>query len=238
MRLNTFWDNGSSISLVTTSFVRRNNLQGIRATYDLITVNKQIIPQDTFLFEIIIIDTQNNEHTIKAFQIDDICQETESMNVREISKLFPGLSPDSVKRTMNKVELLIGSDHLNLHPDKIENNGSLCLYKSQFGTGKLLAGKHELVKNHTTFNAFTKIVAKATIRNVSVHNRKGIDFFTSESFGINVPPKCNKCLHCKDCKFATQQLTQIEQKERECIENELKLDAINNQWEVSRRTRR
>ena len=133
-KINVFWDNGSSISLVSKSYARKHKLRGVNATYDLVTVNKQVIPQDTFVYEIAIVDTENTVHTIIAFQIDDICQETESMNVNEIAKLFDGLNPEDVRRTMNDVELLIGSDFLNLHPDKVDNNGALCLYKSRFGT--------------------------------------------------------------------------------------------------------
>ena len=74
----------------------------------------------------------------KAFEINEICQETEYVNVKEISKLFKDVKPEEIVRTTNKVELLIGSDFLNLHPTKSQSKGKIVLYKSIFGTGKIL----------------------------------------------------------------------------------------------------
>ena len=169
----------------------------------------------------------------KAFEINEICQETEYVNVKEISKLFKDVKPEEIVRTTNKVELLIGSDFLNLHPAKSQSKGELVLYESMFGTGKILAGTHELIKSNNKFNAFAKIVANSSFRNVQAHRGpKGVDFFTSESFGISVPPKCNRCKSCKDCKFETQQLSLIEQKELQVIREGLKLNPVENKWET------
>jgi hypothetical protein len=146
----TFWDNGSQITLVTSSYVRRHKLSGIVVEYDLITVNNQRIPQNTRYFEIPITDNKGKTHIIQATEIDDICQETEFVNVTKLAQMFDGLNPHDVVRTMKKVDILIGSDNLAIHPSKVKTVDNLVLYDSMFGTGKILAGRHEMIKTKWT----------------------------------------------------------------------------------------
>ena len=67
-------------------------------------------------------------------------------------------------------------------------------------------------------NACAKMVAYGTISNIKAERLgKNIDFFTAENLGVSVPPRCNRCVNCKDCKFEIAQLSMIEQKELEVI---------------------
>ena len=228
--LVAFFDNGGNISKVTKSFVRKHRLRGIKITYDLTTVTGTT-QQDTYIYEIPIRDREGVIHIIKAYCIDNICEETESGDMNEIVKLFDGVSAEEVARVRKKVDLLIGSDYLGLHPKPVQESKNLILYKSRFGTGKLIAGKHELVKNNNTFSSYAKIVAKSTIGNVKVfRENRGVDFFTAESFGVNVPPKCDRCMRCKECTFLAQRLSRIEQRQYTIMHNNLKLDPIAQQW--------
>ena len=61
---------------------------------------------------------------------------------------------------------------------------------------------------------------------------KGVDFFTAESFGVNVPPKCRQCKGCKDCKWLSQHLSRVEQRELEVMRNNLQLNPVTNKWET------
>ena len=82
-----------------------------------------------------------------------------------------------------------------------------------------------------TVSGFTRIVAHAKITKVEVLKPKvRIDFFSAESFGVNVPPRCDRCKTCKHCRFEIHQLSISEQKELEVIRNNLKLDPISNKW--------
>ena len=81
-------------------------------------------------------------------------------------------------------------------------------------------------------SAFTKIVAHAKVRNVEVvrTNPKNVDFFTAESLGVEVPPRCKCCKSCKDCKFEAHQLSIVEQKELETIRKNLQLNPVSSKW--------
>ena len=228
--LVAFFDNGGNISMVTKSYVRKHKLRGVKITYELTTVTGTK-NQDTYMYDVPIRDISGEVHIIKAYGIDNICEETEPGDMNEISKLFEGVNANEVERARKPVDLLIGSDYLRLHPKPTQESGNLILYKSRFGTGKLIAGNHELVTSSNNVSSFVKIVAKSNIRNVKVfREQKGVDFFTAESFGVSVPPKCNRCMRCKDCKFLAQRLSRIERKQYNIMLNNLTLDPVSQKW--------
>ena len=74
----TFWDNGSSISLVSRQYARKNNLKGVPVSYDLVTINSNVRPQHTMLYDVSIIDKSGEYYNILAYEIDEICEETRS----------------------------------------------------------------------------------------------------------------------------------------------------------------
>ena len=86
-----FFDNGSTITLVSTSFVKRNKLKGIRVTYELITVGNQVTIQQTWLHEITLLDSRGEAHIVQAYQIDNICGEMKCVKVNGIVRLFENL---------------------------------------------------------------------------------------------------------------------------------------------------
>ena len=144
------------------------------------------------------------------------------VNLKEVVKLFGKLKVSHVKRPMCAVDLLIGMNYVKLHPDKVKTVGNLALYKSSFGTGKILGGQHETISGSKTLNAFARIVASSGIRNVRAS--RSIDFFTAEGFGVSVPPKCKSCKKlqgCKECKFLTYGISRIEQREHQVIQENL-----------------
>ena len=62
------------------------------------------------------------------------------------------------RRRHNDVEILIGMDYAYLHPEPEERRHNLLLYRSKFGTGKLLGCHHELIKGNEV-NMLTETVA-------------------------------------------------------------------------------
>ena len=222
-RLVVFWDNGSQISLVTRAYASKQGLRGIHVTYDLVTIN-DVKTQETILYDVPVTDRSGQTHIIKAYEIERICEDTDTVNLGAVVKLFRNLKETAVARPNQQVDLLIGMNYTSLHPDKISTSASLALFKSLFGTGRILGGNHKAISSNRKLTAHAKIVAKASIRNVRV--AKGVDFFTAEGFGVNVPPKCNRCKHCSECKWQSQHLSRIEQRELEAIRENLQHDPV------------
>ena len=216
--IKSMFDNGSTISLVSKSFVLRHRLKGLRVAFELITVGGTSTTQCSYLHLISLIDAEGKEHVIKAYQIDEICGEMRGTNLIEAASLFNQLSASDVQRKNGHIELLIGAKHLSIHPDKIESVNDLVLYKSIFGTQRILAGTHPTIGGQSdTINPGVQRVAHAQMKNVRVMCQKdvdpGIDFFTQESFGVQVIPNCDACKNCENCTQKVHQISKVEQQE-------------------------
>ena len=74
----TFWDNGSTISLVSKKYARRNRLKGVKVSYKLGTVGNVVQPQNAVMYEIPIIDRRGEIHIIKSYEIDNIYLDVET----------------------------------------------------------------------------------------------------------------------------------------------------------------
>ena len=91
-------------------------------------------------------------HTILAYSMGDITTTIEEVDLRPALKVFPELGNDysRIKRPMGKVDLLIGTNDVRLHPYLADPNrhlqGNLHLMTSMFGTGVLVDGSHPEVK--------------------------------------------------------------------------------------------
>ena len=101
--IHTFWDNGSSISLIAKYYARKQKLKGIKVSYDLVTVGNVVKPQNTNLYDIPIEDREGQTHIIKAYEIGDICHEMETINMGEIGKLFVKVTAKDVTGKKNLV---------------------------------------------------------------------------------------------------------------------------------------
>ena len=226
----TFWDNGSSISLVSRQYARRNKLRGVKVSYDLVTVNNVVTPQHTMLYDIQLIDRNGNINIIVAYEIEEICEETAFFDSK-VTDLFKDVKADDVKRPRRKVDLLVGMNKIKLHPQLSDTNDDLALFTSLFGTGKVLGGQHASIQGADKTNAFAKLVAYGGMRNIRVESPiQCIDFFTAESLGVSAPRTCNNCNNCEQCRFAVSELSKIERKELGIIKNNLTLDPVKQKW--------
>ena len=86
--ITTFWDNGSTITLVSRDYTQRNKLTGVPVSYDLTTVDGTTTIRHTTLFEIIIVDRKRREHCIKALEIEEICGELKDIKTDMFAQLF------------------------------------------------------------------------------------------------------------------------------------------------------
>ena len=94
----TFWDNRSTLALVSRSYAKRMNLKGVKVSYDLITVGGHIETQNTVLHEITLLDRSGNEHLIKAYEIEEICGDIRAIKVDSFMHLFPSINLADVAR--------------------------------------------------------------------------------------------------------------------------------------------
>ena len=227
-----FWDSGSTLALITKDYAIRNNLQGIPVSYDLITVGGNITTHNTTLYELTLIDRDGENYVLKVYEIDDICGEMRAIRTDKFTHLFPSTLAQEIARPGGKIELLIGMEYASIHPKPVGASEGLVLYESMFGTGKILGGMHHGIQDKDEVCSIAQKCAHSQLVNVRISRKlnPGIDFFTAEDFGVKIPPRCNKCKGCRECRFETQQISRIEQQELDVIRENLQLDPIENKW--------
>ena len=229
-----FFDNGSTLTLVSTSFVRRHQLKGLKISYDLHTVGGVTKHQITYLHEITLVDVVGKAHIIQALEIEEICGIMKKVDVSGVVALFQSLQLDEVRRVHGRVELLIGSDHLGIHPKELEEVQGLRLYTSIFGTKRVLCGSHPRLEQSDQVSAHAMATASSKVDNVRVvmeeHQEPGIDFFSAEEFGVKVQPSCDDCQRCENCTVNVHDLSKEEQRAKASMEKNLELDPIRHKW--------
>ena len=231
----TFWDNGSTISLVARSYVRRKRLPGVPISYDLTTVGGVTTTHHTTLYIITIVDREGKNHLIKAFEIEEICGELKRIRTDKFARLFLSTKPSEIRRPHGRIEILIGSNNLPLHPSKDSVCEGLVLFKSLFGRGKVLGGSHCDIRETDAINSQAHQCAHARVTNVRVAKdlivKPALDFITTKAFGVEAPRRCNRCMNCKE--FEAHQLSRENQRALGAIRDQLSHDPIKQVWTAS-----
>ena len=167
--IKIFWDNGSSLALVSKKYVRRSGLVGIPVTYELITVGNQVTVHRTNLYKIFLKDKNGDNHEIIAYEIEEICGKIGQVKVGHLVHSFPSLKKEDVARYGGEIELLIGMGHAALHPVRTAAHEGLCLYDSQFNSAKILGGANQLIEGESPESSpAVSCHTKAQVRNVYV----------------------------------------------------------------------
>ena len=232
-KVTVFWDNGSTIALISKACATRNRLSGTPVACDLLTVGGNINYMNTVLYEIELIDREGEQHTVHLYEIDEICGHLSSMSMESMVQFFPSVSEEEIARPLGEVDILIGMEYADMHPRQLESNQGLVLYESDFGTGKIIGGKSRSTVVNEHISAKARLCAQVKVTNVralKVPPKPSIDFFTSEQFGVRPPPTCSNCKNCKECAFDTQQLSREEKREHAVIKENLRLDPSTNTW--------
>ena len=182
-----------------------------------------------------LMDSEGVKHTIQAFEIDDICGKLNNIAISAVVGLFNnGVSIADVSRRSGSIELLIGMKHVNIFPVPIAEVEGIMLFWSKFGTNLVLGGTDHLLREADTLGETAVTIAHSQIRNTRVmfdkHLDGGIDFFTSEDFGVKLLPKCDHCRNCRNCTYEIHQISKAEQRELKVIENNLILDPVEKRW--------
>ena len=229
--VRTFWDDGSTLSLVAKSFVQRMNLKGVLVEYDLITVGNVVTPQKATLHTITLIDRKGNRHEIKAFQIDNICGNVEAPDMKQFLDLFPGLKLEDITRSSGEVELLVGNCVAPLHPRRVDDNEGIVLNETIFGSGRILSGcrvgASDSEGGENELLAAVRYCASINMVNLRVA-KENYDGGTLDDLGIKIPGRCKDCEGCKNCSFLAHELSRTEQYQHRVIKENLSLDPVND----------
>ena len=240
MRIRVMFDNGSQSTFILNQTARKLKLKGIPISYVLVCTDGERKKMNGVLYKLSLIDGGGNTHFIEAVGLDKISSSFPGVKVFKVKaaikrllsnsefSMYKSLTDKKLSRTDGQLDLLVGTDLSSLHPKGVFDVGKVTLMKSIFCTGWTLMGYD---KKYVKFTGDV-VGTKANFCSVeSIEPWKFVDGFigsnaantkdvafldalSTESIGINVPPKCAKCKavteHCNECQLASQSTSYLE----------------------------
>ena len=247
------WDNGSSGALVTHRLAELIGAKGEQVSYWLDVVGHPRILRHTTLYTFSLVDINGVAHTIQAYGIDRISDDSRVLDLRAIRQIFPEAPDEVFERPVGDIDILIGSMYINLHPyggDGSCTRGRLLLLKSNFGCGFVLSGTHSDIKTEeNTVCRTAKILVDSLPAsrneidtylstpvlscNRSVAQIHIPEFFEAEEMGVRAPKACKRCLGCKDCSFRGEMISRDNARVVRRLEDLMEYDADSRKVTVS-----
>ena len=217
---NVLWDSGASLCFITNSKAKVEHLKGTRVELTVTKVrgdNTKIISNR---YKLSLIDEQGQEAHFEVYGIDKITSEIQSVSINGVAQLFKNISREAIMRPTGTVDVLIGYEYANYHPQKEQSSGHPLLLRNRFG--RCLGGTHPSLKEATTHH---------TLGHANVHNivAKVEDFYKIENLGIECTPRCGGC-KCGNCPLGSKDYTIREERELKLIEDKLEYNREEKRW--------
>ena len=142
----TFFDPGSTCSLVLTNYAEENGLEGTPVTITIGTVNGEK-ERATKLYVVELLTTGGERKIVRAFGMEKISEEIPFISFNGVKHLFSDKVQKDWERVTSRpvgaIELLVGAEVASIFPDKFETKGELVVMKFAFGSGYTNASRVE-----------------------------------------------------------------------------------------------
>ena len=208
--INTLWDSGSNITLITNRMASRLGLKGKDVELSMTKVGNITENYSSKEYMLPIMDREGKVWNIQAVGIDEISSNIEEVDVSKLSSLFDGISCEGMVRPSGKIDLLVGTDHCELLPRVVRVNGNLQLLENAFGFS--VRGSHPFLRKEVNdvhhihikthhFAGLTQVGDLMIESNSSL--KSSLDhFFSIESLGTDCVPRCGGC-RCGRCPIGS-----------------------------------
>jgi hypothetical protein len=173
------FDNGYQTTLVLNSYAREAKLKKVRG----IGPGKL---EPNVIYEVSLVKLDGGTMKIQAHGVDHVIREMQELDFAPAKQAFISILESEIEPYHGLVKLLVGMDHLYLHPMEMERTGGLALYISMFGirTGWVIAGNMEEAARGT-----------AWLGAVRQHPYVPLDFLSAEALGTEPLPEKMRGLH-------------------------------------------
>ena len=227
LRLRALFDNCSQTTFILESVANKLRLRGKRISFVLVCTDGSKSRKVGFLYKIKLNDIHGNCHSIQAIGMDKISSRYSGAKVFGVKKSLRKnskcrtLTDDKLSRTGGDIELLVGTDVASLHPVKAIAIDDLVIMKTIFGNGWTMMGHNinhvEIVNKTEEFRVLVTAAEEVEEVGCNVVTTKDLQFLeaiSTESLGIEVPPKCRTCKmrsdKCKECSMISNNKTYLE----------------------------
>ena len=235
----TLWDGGSNRVLINNEFAREQKFRSQTVTYKLAVVGGKETVEKGVIYEVDLVDNDDEVHTIWGFGLDTIMDPPDTVDLLPVRHLFPHV-PTNVfqKLPQKRIDILVGLNFLSLHPDGGQGRnsiGNLKALHSRFSQGWLIAGTHpdlqscspKLSSSAVSIARICRVEIKPVFNIESWINVKpqySVDFWEAENMGVLPPKRCCRCMQCPECKDAALIHSRKEQDELELLQKSIKLE--------------
>ena len=239
----TFFDPGSTCSLVLTEFAEKHGLEGTPVTITLGTVNGEK-ERATKLYIVELLTTVGERKLVRAFGMERISERLPYICFHGVKHLFSVKVQDEwekvTSRPLGAIELLVGAEVASYLPEKLETQRELVVMKSAFGSRYAVFGSHPEIKaERVEFSKEVKMIRQRGVKvttqyanRVCVSYNFAEKFMEAEGLGVEPPRRCPDCRGCQKCSFRGQQHTERETMEYKAIEQGIRLNKERGCFEV------
>jgi hypothetical protein len=218
------FDNGSQTTLVLNSYAKEAKMKKIGDSRIRVGGIRAGALEPNHVYEVPMIKLNGRVARVKAYGIDHVLGDLPKLDFSPAKQAFVSIPEKEIEAPHGLVKLLIGLDHMYLHPVEVERTGSLALHISMFGirTGWIISGNLAEAARSTVWTG--------TVRQ---HHYVPLDFLSAEALGTEPLRRCSACMKCKECQFRASVLTFKENEEYEAIVNNLSYSQELKRWTAS-----
>ena len=244
-----FFDGGSDSSYVTHATATRTKARKLkRIPLNVLTMGGGSTEYDTWQYEVQIRTADGELRRIRAYGMEVITSPVKPPDMKKLAELFPGQNLEGLKRESTTVDILLGNDHLGLHPEVILATAGENLRLSTGPLGLTVQGVHPDLTTCTTLlidTANTHVVVSrcnmlfsaphAEFRNppctcLAMKNENSAEnFILGDELATEITPKCGGC-KCGNCPVVGNSYSFREQQELDLIRQNLRYDEDNKRW--------
>jgi hypothetical protein len=192
------FDSGSQSTVVLNSYAKEAGLRRVGVSNVCVRGMGGATVEPDKVYEVPLVKRGGEVTKIKAHGVKEIVGELPPLDLTPARQAFVSLPENEIVVPKGNVQLLMGMDHLYLHPKEVERTGSLSLFLSFFGirTGWIVAGN--LAKGAS---------GKAFVGAIRQGHYVPLDFLSAEALGTKTLRRCAACKKCKECQFRANVLT-------------------------------
>ena len=240
-KLITFWDDGSTCSLVRIETAEQLGCPFEPVTITIETVNGEL-KRDTKIYCLELITCGEKRVLVKTFGVEHISEVKSVVDISGVKHLFSEEVKEQwskvSKRPAGKVDLLVGQEHAGYHPVQVEAQQNLVVCRTMFGQGWILTGTDERV--HTEECSWGPEVAairagrvavsihsanrigvsiskdRLSINDIVIYNQAKLTFTQDREYytteNLGIEP-ARRCPGCRGCKECSWRGQQLSRKE-------------------------
>ena len=152
---NVLWDTGASLSFITNKKAKSEKLKGTKTELSVVKVGGMKERLHSHKYKLPLIDKEGHTVHLEVYGIDKITADIPTIEQNAVRQLFKDVPNADIDRPVGEVDVLIGFNYANFHPQREQSVEHLLLLKNRFG--RCIGDTHPKVKEDTKHHELNNI---------------------------------------------------------------------------------